>query len=158
MSKKSLGWEETITNDENNIDQVEVLRPLGKSDHDVIKFRYMYQYWPTQRLEKMRLNFFKGDYQNFKNFLRLINWRAELQGKDINEMSEIIEWTLKEEIQRFMPKNRDMQRRNNKQPWFNASTKRAIRNKHFAGNDAWKINVSQDRGSTLKKGTNAPKK
>ena len=70
---------------------MEVLRPLGKSDHDVIKFRYMYQYWPTQRLEKMRLNFFKGDYQNFKNFLRLINWRAELQGKDINEMSEIIE-------------------------------------------------------------------
>lgn len=67
----------------NNIDQLEVLQLLGKSNHSVIKFRYIHQSQPTQELKEERLNSFKGDYQNFKNDLKLIDWRVEMQGRTL---------------------------------------------------------------------------
>ena len=64
-----------FTNDENLIDSIEIMAPIGKSDHSVIKH--------TLKLEKdpqpprIKIMYEKGDYDKIKSELNEINWVEE---------------------------------------------------------------------------------
>ena len=75
-----------ITNDQNSVENITYLRPIGKSDHCVIA--------TTPSTTKRQLNYFKGDYMSFKEKLREINWENILLDKDVNEMTQTLNKVL----------------------------------------------------------------
>ena len=83
-----------ITNVQNSVENITYLSPLGKSDHCVIAFDYIYHCSTTPSTTKRQLNYFKGDYMSFKEKLREINWENILLDKDVNEMTQTLNKVL----------------------------------------------------------------
>ena len=62
-----------LTNEENMIDNIRYLPPLGKSDHLVIQFSLI-TYINRFRTQTEKFNFFKGNYDQLRTNLRNIAW------------------------------------------------------------------------------------
>ena len=78
-----------FTNEENLLSNMEILQPLGKSDHSIIKFSIPISSEQTKPIIKVQYE--KGDYTKFKEDLSKINWADELNKhpEDVNE-----QWTF----------------------------------------------------------------
>ena len=65
-----------ITNEENLIDKVEILEPLGKSDHSVISFNIICE--EESQPPVIKSMYEKGDYAKFNSEMSKIKWEEEL--------------------------------------------------------------------------------
>ena len=63
------------------VDSIEYLSPLGKSDHVILNI-YL-DCPPAKSKEKSKLNFNKGDYDSFRNYVH-INWQEKFQSCNEN--------------------------------------------------------------------------
>ena len=65
-----------ITNEENLIDKLEYLEPLGKSDHTVLSFEIICE--QESQPPVIKAQYEKGNYLKFEEEMNKINWEAEL--------------------------------------------------------------------------------
>ena len=83
-----------LTNEENMIDNITHISPLGASDHCCITFDYnSYIDSPTSTTKK--LDYHKADYTKIKEKLYGINWEEKLKNK---ESTDIMWASFKREI------------------------------------------------------------
>ena len=68
-----------LSEQEEDIDEIKIQDPIGKSDHNVISFRYIINAdFDNTKVEKFNYN--KANYEEMKEDLD-INWGEELRGK-----------------------------------------------------------------------------
>ncbi len=69
-----------FTNEENMVEEIEYLPPLGKSDHVTLKF-IVKLYIDKPRNSDKRYNFFKGNYEQINDNLKNVNWEEILDSE-----------------------------------------------------------------------------
>ena len=92
-----------LTNEENMIDNVKYLPPLGKSDHVTIQFSFI-TYINIFRSRTEKLNFFKGDYEKIRTNLKDINWEDKItETMDLQESWESFTDLINHEVKNNIP-------------------------------------------------------
>ena len=91
-----LCYESTLIKD------IEYQSPLGKSDHCVITFSYDIKCISSAYKVK-RFFYDKGDYNSVKIYLRTINWYHLFDGKDVQQMWDILREILLESEKKYIP-------------------------------------------------------
>ena len=122
-----------ITNWEDNIEDLAVTAPLGRSDHGIIQGNILF---PTRKEEEKRKelwNYRKGDYLKARNMARNVNWNEELAGKTSTEQYERFVEIMKTIRDATVPKLLINQQTGKSKMWFNSSAERLVDKK----NQAW---------------------
>ena len=70
-----------FTSDDQTINNLSFLSPLGKSQHNVITFHYQLEY---NKLSKAGCNYHKANYTAMKRKLSDSEWQGLFQGKDVD--------------------------------------------------------------------------
>ena len=92
-----------LTNEENMIDRIKYLFPLGKSDHVIIQFSLI-SYISRFRLQTEKLNFFMGDYEKIRSNLKDIEWEERItKAMNLQESWECFTDLINHEVKRNIP-------------------------------------------------------
>ena len=83
----TLDW--VLTHNVEDVDNIEVGPPLGKSDHAVITFNIKSNTSCENHTQKY--NYYRGDYTSINNELKMINWTNMFTNMSINKMWHYIE-------------------------------------------------------------------
>jgi len=75
---------EISENEEELIDHVDYLTPLGKSDHAVLSWLLIVEPQESLPNKQQRFVCHKGDYGSPKLQLSHVNWSEKFDGKDVN--------------------------------------------------------------------------
>ena len=91
-----------LTNDETNIENVEVHSPLGKSDHSYICFKCNFNI----EQKKVKKEFFLYDKANYEQMRYDLdkNWSEKLIFNEVEENWKIFYNSLKDSIEKYVPK------------------------------------------------------
>ena len=73
-----------MTHNVEDVDNIEVGLPLGKSDHAVITFNIKINTSCKNHKLKKKYTYYKGDYTSINNELKMINWTNMFTNKSIN--------------------------------------------------------------------------
>jgi len=79
-----------FTNEEDEIDQLEYISPLGLSNHVGLKWKYNTTLATMQTLRRDRLAYWKCDFGARMAYLDEINWEEKLNSKNVEESWKII--------------------------------------------------------------------
>ena len=115
-------------------EEIEHECPLGKSDHDVLKFRLNLRMDMKQNDEhkEERLNYFRANYYNLRNFFAEIDWSVVYQEEDTQLKYEKFMKMYNDGVEKFVP--RYGIKKTGKNQWFNRDCEEAKKNKK----KAWK--------------------
>lgn len=120
-----------LTNEESMVEEVEVIEPLGKSDHNLIEFAIITEVtlipW-----SKTYLNYKRTDLKGFRRHMNQVNWENRLEGT-ASEMWEVYKDVFQKGVQLYVP----VGQRKGGQPipkWWN----RHIRTLRKKRNRRWK--------------------
>lgn len=91
-----------LTNDSNNVQNVDYQDPLGHSDHVVLTFDYVC-YTQYEKPNTVKFNYNKADFENLREGMKL-NWEELLQYRNTTEMIDIFMSKLKEEMKKIFRK------------------------------------------------------
>ena len=118
-----------LTNEENMIDNIRYLPPLGKSDHLVIQFSLI-TYINRFRTQTEKLNFFKGNYDQLRTNLRNIAWdEAITEAMNLKESWESFTDIINHEVRENIPVCKAFKRKHDT-PWITRTSLKAIKKKH----------------------------
>ena len=120
-----------ITNDDNMVDTINYLSPLGKSDHAVLYFECKSNSLDFVNSDK--LNYNKGNYVGLRQFVNR-NWDNELSDSllDVNNCWNKIKNIISNGISRFVPKidNNHWKKKNSWKRPIPANLKKLIKKKN----------------------------
>ena len=133
-----------ITN-QNIVDDITILSPLGKSDHCVLSIKCGIAVDVSKKCN--RFNYNKGDYKSLQQFLNR-DWHQELSNlQDINDMWLTFKNILLQGVMKYVPMQKSWKQ---KQSWkypINKELQKLIRQKH----SLWKkyiktkdVNIARD--------------
>ena len=123
-----------ITNEQNMIDKVNTLPPIGKSDHLVLQFRYQCYITAKQNVREL-FQYGKGNYKEIKKQLTSIDWKNEFQNKNIDNSWNFFAKILLDTINKCIPKVTTKVDKRQVCKWQNKNTIKTLRKKQTA----WKI-------------------
>ncbi|XP_065568925.1 uncharacterized protein LOC136032584 [Artemia franciscana] len=95
-----------ITKSPDDVRNIEILPPLGKSDHTVLKLSLKSSGDdPTPQKQTLKYNYTKGDYESFRNFILSLCITEELRENkyNVNEVFELIHEALVVGQNKFIP-------------------------------------------------------
>ena len=117
-----------FTKEEEDVRNVKVLAPLGKSDHGVVIADFVCE-WVSKIEQKPRRLYHKGNYEKILEGLNENNWEAEFRDKTVQECWNLfkgkLETLVNEHIPMSVPKDYN-------EPWMNGKLMKLWRNKYFA--------------------------
>ena len=119
-----------LSNEEDNIGEIEYLSPLGKSDHCVITFNILCKVI-TNKYTKKRKLFNKANYEGMRKECSDINWEEKFKDcKDnVNDQWEILKTVLRLLEDKYVPQKEVSNYRKGNFP-LNANTRKLIRRKN----------------------------
>ncbi len=121
-----------MTNEENMIDDINFLPPLGKSHHSCLSFLFKC-YHPASTAGQTKLIYDKGDYDEMNKILREIDWDAELQDKSTNEQWNFIKGKIDSAVTKCIPVRRPNSTGYKKKPlWMNETALTKLKKKRAA--------------------------
>ena len=104
-----------LTKEEEDIINIEVLQPLGQSDHGIVTADFICE-WRHKVVKKPRRLYHKGNYEKIIEGLEEIDWDVEFENKNVQECWDIfkskLEALLVENIHMSNPKDYN-------KPWMN---------------------------------------
>ncbi|MES9884550.1 MAG: reverse transcriptase family protein [Sedimenticola sp.] len=116
-----------FTNEENMVEKIHYLPPLGKSDHVVLQFT-LTLYIDKPISSEQRFNYNKGNYRSINEELQKIDWNEALERSSTNEawgdFADIIQHNINEHIPvcKVPAKKYDT-------PWMTRTARETIKNK-----------------------------
>ena len=117
-----------ISKDENMIDEIQHLAPLGSSDHEGLTWTYVtHSSVRTAKEGSSSPNYKKGNYQEIKRHFSNIDWETDLERLNCEEA-----WNkFKEEYTRATEDHIPLkkQKKKSKPPWLRAGVKRSVKKK-----------------------------
>ena len=117
-----------FTKEEEDIKNIEVFAPLGKSDHGMVVFDFICKWKSNQNLIPRRL-YFKGNYEEMNKRINETNWVALFEGKNIHEKWKIFKEKIEEIAEACIPMSKPMRRY---APWMNRKVVQAQKKKYFS--------------------------
>ena len=117
-----------FTKEEEDIKNIEVLQPLGKSDHGIVVCDFICE-WRAKTVFKPRRLYHKGNYNEINRILNEINWEEEFEGKDIHQRWECFKRILEELINQYVPLSEP---RTHNAPWMNRRVISLYKRKYHA--------------------------
>ena len=84
------------------VDNVEIQEPLGSSDHNQLHFKINIKSDKT-KVKQCRRDFRRGDYEEIRNSLALIDWNDKMNNKTATECWNILRGELDSEIDSYVP-------------------------------------------------------
>ena len=128
-----------LTNDENMVDDVQYLGPLGKSDHCVLLFKVICC-TKNGKNEKIRKNYNKGNFKAAIRELEIFDWKEYLSGDNVNTNWRLFKLKMKEMEDKYVP-NRKSRTWNRKHSFpLDSITKLKIKEKNDLAKKAIKSN------------------
>ena len=111
--------------------------PIAKSDHYVLKWKYLVGVGETIATENKelpkKLNVNKGNYKELNDLLTDVNWEQEFKDKSIEECVDIFHTISKSHIEKCVPLKRTSKRKD-KPPWMDKAARKQIKSKTCAWN------------------------
>lgn len=130
MNNRSSLIDLIFTDDDDNIDKMTSLPPLGNSDHVCISFDLILMHnTETISSPKDQLNYWKGDYDALNAEFNSIDWDNTLSSNDVNENWLKLKNCIIESSNKFIP-IRVARKMNSKPQWLTKKSMRAIKHKH----------------------------
>ena len=120
-----------FTKHQDDIANITYNAPLGMSDHTVINMEYCIEGESKVSKYKGKYNYKKRDYIGLKDYLSKVEWKKDLNITDINMQYEKFMKSLKEGIDKFIPKTKQNRTCNNHKKWFNLRCVRARADKEL---------------------------
>ena len=95
-----------LTNEEGMVDEIELVSPLGKSDHGVLSFLFhCYNTELTDAPNKFLFN--KGDYNKMEEELRKVVWEDVLkEEEDVDRQWTVFAGKVKEAMEKYIPRRK----------------------------------------------------
>ena len=115
-----------LGNQEVSIENVSINCPIGGSDHNTILFT-IENPDPPIRWKTTNLNFRKGKYLGFRQYLSQIDWDTRFENLNASEMWHELKTALVTGIEQFIPKSN--KRSSLKPMWMSAPIQIALNNK-----------------------------
>ena len=107
---------------------IEMLRPLGKSDHGVIVCDVVCE-WKENEVFTPKRMYHKGNYNLMNRLIKEVNWNTEFEGLNIHQKWALFKSKLEKFADQCIPKSEPNRY---KTPWMNRKVVKAYRNKYFA--------------------------
>ena len=117
-----------FTKEENDVKNIEVLQPLGKSDHGIVICDLICE-WKSKDKEKPRRLYHKGNYIEINRCLNEINWEIEFEGKNLQQKWEVFKIKLEEILDQYIPLSEP---KIYTASWMNNKVVKAYKKKYFA--------------------------
>ena len=113
-------------------DEVEHVCPMGRSDHDVLKFNLDVEkdVGTIKEYKEDRLNYARADYDGLRKFFREVDWFAMYNEKNIQLKYDMFMKVYDKAVERFVPYY--SKKTLGKTPWFDGRCIEAKRNKERA--------------------------
>ena len=116
-----------FSNEKQMIDEVQVLSPLGKSDHGILLWTFdIYSNIKRETHQGNSLNFRKADIQGITRYFEDINWKDLFRNCNIEEAWSLFREKYDKAVEIFVPERVNFQK---KSPWMKSYVKKAIRKK-----------------------------
>ncbi|CAL4067303.1 unnamed protein product, partial [Meganyctiphanes norvegica] len=119
-----------FTREEGDVKNIEVLCPLGKSDHGIVTGDFVSE-WKTRAEPKPRRMYHKGNYEKIIEELNQIDWKAAFEGKSEQETWDIFKKELEVLVDKYVPLASP---RDYNEPWMNKPIMKLWKKKY----NAWK--------------------
>ena len=100
-----------ISSEEDIVECLEYLSPLGASDHKVFTYQFNCYCSHTQN-SSTHFNYYKGDYEAMRQELK-IKWEEELCNDEVNNMLTKLYDRISSTKEKFIPKSRPFPRKRN---------------------------------------------
>ena len=138
-----------FTNEEDDVKNIEIVNPLGKSDHGVIMCDIICEWKTNAFFIPMRL-YHKGNYEQMNTLINEVDWEAVFTGLNIHQRWELFKRKLEEFAKQCVPKTEPKQY---KTPWMNRKVVKAYKINNLLGRDIWSIEEVIYGGSMSEKET-----
>ena len=119
-----------FTKEENDVKNVEILTPLGRSDHARVSADFVSE-WKSRVVLKPRRMYSKGKYGRIIRELNLVDWDCEFLNKSVQECWDIFKSKLEVLVEKYIPMSSP---KDFNEPWMNNSIMKICKNKY----QAWK--------------------
>ena len=117
-----------FTKEEEDVKNIEVLQPLGKSDHGIVLCDLICE-WKAKKTFRPRRLYHKGNYAEINRLLRQTDWEMEFENKDVHQRWEILKIKLEELINQHIPLSEP---RTHNAPWMNGRVTAVYKRKYHA--------------------------
>ena len=117
-----------FTKEEEDVKNIEVLQPLGKSDHGIVLCDLICE-WIAKKTFRPRRLYHKGNYVEINRLLGQIDWESEFDNKDVHQRWEILKSKLEELISQYIPLSEP---RTHNAPWMNGRVAAVYKRKYHA--------------------------
>ena len=117
-----------FTKEERDVINIEILAPLGQSDHGIICGDLVTK-WMPRKVHRPRRMYHKGDFKKVNDELRRIDWESLFVGKSADGCWRIFRAKVEELINLYVPLEAP---RDFNQPWMNRSLLRLWKKKYYA--------------------------
>ena len=128
-----------LTQEEEDIKNINVFQPLGNSDHGIVTAEFICE-WKSRIEPKMRRAYYKGDYTTITNKLNEIDWNEKFLGRTTQECWDIFKSVynllVNEHIPMISPKEYN-------EPWMNGKVMKLWKKKHYAWKRFHESNTNQ---------------
>ena len=118
----------TFTKEEEDVKNIEVIQPLGKSDHGIVICDLICE-WNLNINERPKRLYHKGNYTEINRCLNEINADQEFEEKNLHEKWEVFKYKLEEILDRFIPLSEP---KRYSAPWMNKKVVKAYKKKYCA--------------------------
>ena len=114
-----------FTKEEEDIKNIEVFKPLGKSDHGVVICDLICE-WKANAIFVPKRMYHKANYEIINGLINEVNWEAEFEGKNIHQRWICFKNKLEEILSQHVPMSEP---KKYQAPWMNRRVRKAYRNK-----------------------------
>ena len=91
-----------FTNEEDDVKNIEILSPLGKSDHGVVMCDVICE-WKTNAFFIPKRLYHKGNYEQMNILINEVNWEDVFAGLNIHQRWELFKRKLEEFAKQCIP-------------------------------------------------------
>ena len=117
-----------FTKEMEDVKNIEVIQPLGKSDHAVVVCDLVCE-WNPKILCRPKKLYHKGNYEEMNKRLNEINWEAEFEGKCVQQKWDYFKCKLEEVANQYIP---TCVPKRHLAPWMNRRVVKLFKRKYFA--------------------------
>ncbi len=122
-----------LTNEDEMVNEITHLPPLGKSHHSGLLFDYKcYSYISKSKNNNVSYKYYAGNYNDMRDFINECDVITNIMGKSAEEAWKVIDKILCEATDKFVPKHTIRYNFTQPPPWMNDTIRKKSRMKREA--------------------------
>ena len=119
-----------FTREEEDVKNIQVLQPIGKSDHGVVVGNFICE-WRNKVKPRSNKMYYKGQYEIINLKIEEIDWDEKFSHKTVQECWDIFKKTIHELMDQYIPMSTP---KDYNEPWMNRKLLKLWKKKHHAWN------------------------